>query len=152
MALSDPNLSAFQRPSGATDRHHSQRQRQMRKDWREEITPMHWTICSWTAYTWSVSEYCNRAKSVITHLSSRANPTRVYEEEGRREERARTYATDSPSFRPTICSVIRTSWYILPLCTAKRMPTKLGSMVAPRFYMRIRGVFGGRGWVRRRGS
>lgn len=62
-----------------------------------------------------------------------------------------TYATYSPSLRPTISSVIWTSTYVLPLWTAKRRPTKLGRMVAARFWVRIGGVFGGGGRVRGRG-
>lgn len=62
----------------------------------------------------------------------------------------KTYATYSPSLRPTISSVIWTSTYVLPLCTAKRRPTKFGRMVAARFVVRIGGVFGGGGRVRGR--
>lgn len=50
-----------------------------------------------------------------------------------------TYATYSPSLCPTISSVIATSTYDFPLCTAKRRPTKLGRMVAARFVVRIGG-------------
>lgn len=59
-----------------------------------------------------------------------------------------TYATYSPSFRPTISSVTWISTYVLPLCTAKRRPTKFGRMVAARFVVRMGGVLGGGGKVR----
>lgn len=66
--------------------------------------------------------------------------------------RACTYGTYSPSFLPTISSVIATSTYCFPLCTAKRSPTKLGRIVAARFCVLIGGVPGGGGSLRGRGS
>lgn len=62
-----------------------------------------------------------------------------------------TYGTYSPNFLPTISSVITTSWYVLPLCTANFSPTKLGRIVAARFCVLIGGVFGGGGICRGRG-
>jgi hypothetical protein len=47
--------------------------------------------------------------------------------------------------------VINTSWYVFPLCTANRRPTKLGRIVAPRFCVLIGGVPGGGGSFRGRG-
>lgn len=68
-----------------------------------------------------------------------------------RRRKMYTYATYSPSFRPTISSVTWISTYVLPLCTANRRPTKFGRMVAARFVVRIGGVLGGGGRVRGRG-
>ena len=46
-----------------------------------------------------------------------------------------THALNSPSFLPTISSVMSTSLYIFPLCTWKRNPTKLGRIVALRAWV-----------------
>jgi hypothetical protein len=62
-----------------------------------------------------------------------------------------TYGTYSPSLFPTISSVIRISWYVFPLCTENRRPTKFGRIVAARFCVLIGGVPGGGGSVRGRG-
>jgi hypothetical protein len=69
-----------------------------------------------------------------------------------RRRKMYTYATYSPSFRPTISSVTWISTYVLPLCTAKRRPTKFGRMVAARFVVRMGGVLAGGGKARGRGS
>lgn len=67
------------------------------------------------------------------------------------EKERRTHGTNSPNFRPTISSVISTSWYIFPLCTENRKPTKLGNMVALRACVLMGGVPGGGGSWRGRG-
>jgi hypothetical protein len=41
---------------------------------------------------------------------------------------------------PTMSSVMVTRWYVLPLCTSKRRPTKLGRMVAARAFVRTGGT------------
>ena len=69
-----------------------------------------------------------RVSSVLFHTDKRF-PSRM------------TYGENSPSLWPTICSVMVTSWYTLPLYTWNFSPTKLGRMVAERACVRIGGVF-----------
>lgn len=54
---------------------------------------------------------------------------------------AGTYCENSPSLWPTISSVMVTWLYTLPLYTSKFMPTKLGSIVADRAWVRMGGVY-----------
>ena len=68
---------------------------------------------------------------------------------------SRAYGENSPSLWPTMSSVTRNSWYILPLCTWNFRPTKFGSMVADRACVLIGGTCSpglGRTIGRREGS
>jgi hypothetical protein len=86
-----------------------------------------------------------------TNRVSHHHPTRNEKRNSWQVRTSDTYGTYSPSLFPTISSVIKISWYVFPLCTENRRPTKLGRIVAARFCVLIGGVPGGGGSVRGRG-